>query len=327
MLDPPFLEVDRPPSPLVLDDHVRLDLVVGHREEAHAGTPAVAQRLGDRGEGIARGDHLGTYDMRGGVPIAQTEPGGFHPVGGELLLDREGLVGPAPALLLVDPTPQGVHHGVQVGADPETEEGDVVTGVADDGDLVVCGLVGAGRRVRSERGLEAAEETRAADTAGRYDYPHAPKSGRLVSCMGRLPRGGRDPSCPIRYRRSVNLRASAAIPPHRLRVRCPQCPPVPGRADSPDSPTICQASSDATAKQQRGTSLEQRNTGTPTPPRGLGPAGSGGRHDALGPHQAHHRGERVQRKFRPVHELGRRLLLWSHGHAASGSRGGPGLHQ
>ena len=82
------------------------------------------------------------------------------------------LVGAAPALALVDAAAEGVHHGVQVGTDPQPEQGDVVAGVADDGDLGVGERVGAGVEV----GAQAAQEPGAADAAGQGRDAHAAQS-------------------------------------------------------------------------------------------------------------------------------------------------------
>ncbi|GMA88422.1 hypothetical protein GCM10025868_36720 [Angustibacter aerolatus] len=78
-------------------------------------------------------------------------------------------VGPAPALRLLDAAAQRVHHGVEVGAHPQTEQRDVVAGVADDGDL---GLAARGVVGRGEGGQQAAQEAGAADAAGQCGDAH-----------------------------------------------------------------------------------------------------------------------------------------------------------
>ena len=128
---PPLLEVDRPPALVIGDDHVGLDPVVRHGQQPHAGPPPRAQRLRHLGERVAGGEHLRAHDVRGEVPVAQPEPLRLDPVGRELLLDREALIGPPPALLLVDAAAERVHDGVEVGADAEAEQGDVVARVHD----------------------------------------------------------------------------------------------------------------------------------------------------------------------------------------------------
>ena len=163
----------RPRRLRVVDHDVGLDPVVAHRQQPHAGrqAPAGAQRLGDLAQRVARVEHLGPDDVGGEVAVAEAEPGRPHAVRRQLVLDHEGLVGAAPALLLVDAAAEGVHHGVEVGADPQPEQRDVVAGVADDGD--VEGLVGAWRH----RGEQAAQEPGPADAAGRDDDVHGAQSG------------------------------------------------------------------------------------------------------------------------------------------------------
>src|SRR5690606_32136115 len=78
-----------------------------------------------------------------------------------------GLVGTPPALGLVVAAAQRVHNAVQVGADPQTVEGDVVTGVADDGD------VGVGHG-----GEHAAQETGGADPARQNGDSHGSSLSR-----------------------------------------------------------------------------------------------------------------------------------------------------
>ena len=70
------------------------------------------------------------------IAVAEREPGRVA-VRRRLLQHPPGLVGPAPAAGLVVAAAQGVHHGVQVGADPQAVQGDVVPGVADDRDVGV----------------------------------------------------------------------------------------------------------------------------------------------------------------------------------------------
>jgi hypothetical protein len=140
---------------------VRLDPVVGHRQQADARLPAFAQESRDLGQGLARAQQLGAQDVRGEIPVAKGEPGWPRAIGGQLIADGEGLVGSPPALFGVDAAAQGVHHGVQVWADAQAEQRDVVARVADHGDLRVgCG------------GLEAPQESRGAYAAREHGYPH-----------------------------------------------------------------------------------------------------------------------------------------------------------
>ncbi len=134
---PVLLEVHGLAALVGVHQYVRLDAVVRHRKQPDARVPPLAQRLGHRAERVPGAEHLGADDVRGEVAVAEAEPLGPDAVRRQFLLDREGLPGPAPALLLVDATAEGVHHGVEVGTDFQAEEMDVVAGVPDDGDLRV----------------------------------------------------------------------------------------------------------------------------------------------------------------------------------------------
>ena len=86
-------------SPSIVDGHMRLDAVVGHRQQPDARLPAGAQRLGDGAERIAGAEHLRTDDVGGEVAVAEPEPLGAHAVRRQLLLDggRSRRPGPSPA--------------------------------------------------------------------------------------------------------------------------------------------------------------------------------------------------------------------------------------
>ena len=167
----------RPPSSA--QDHLGLHAVIGHGEQPDAGLPAVAENPGGRGQGEAGAEHAGPVEMGGDVPVAQAEPVRPGAVGGELGQDGVGVAVAAPALLLVDPPAQGVHHGVEVGRDVEAEQADVVAGVADDGDL------GAGGG-----GFQPPQEAGGADPAGEHGDAHAGQSGNPWA--GGARRAGRD---------------------------------------------------------------------------------------------------------------------------------------
>src|SRR3954453_13728599 len=133
--DPPLLEVDRAQPLRVLDLDVRLDPLVGHRQQPDAERgqpPALAQPRRDLRQRQALAEQPGADDVRGEVAVAEGEPVRTLAVGGELPGYREPPVRPAPPLALVDAAAQGVHDGVEVGADPQAVQRDVVGGVADD---------------------------------------------------------------------------------------------------------------------------------------------------------------------------------------------------
>jgi hypothetical protein len=103
----------------------------------------------------------------GDVPVAEAEPVWPGAVGGELGQHGEGLLIPAPPLLLADAAAERVHDGVEVRADVQPEQADVIARIADDGDL--------GQR---RGGLQAAQEARGTHAAGQHGYPHEGKSRR-----------------------------------------------------------------------------------------------------------------------------------------------------
>ncbi len=132
--------------------------------------------------------------MRGHVAVAEGEPVRPRVVGDQLGGDLERLPGPAPPLLLVHTAPQRVHDGVEVGADPQAVQGDVVRGVADHGDLVGLALV----RAVGQVGEQAAQEAGPADAPGEGGDAHdgdpcAPSS--RASLGRRAPGGCRWPIC------------------------------------------------------------------------------------------------------------------------------------
>ncbi len=76
------------PALVVLDDHVRLDPVVAHRQQPDAGLPAGAERGGDLREREPGGQHLRAHQVGREVAVAEPEPrAGLDAVGRELLLD------------------------------------------------------------------------------------------------------------------------------------------------------------------------------------------------------------------------------------------------
>ena len=152
------------PLGLVLDDDMGLDGEVRHRQERDASIgqpPAGAQSGGHLGEREALPQPLAARDVGPEVAVAEAEPLRLGPVCRELALDSVGLVRPTPALVLVDATAKGVHDRVEVRADAQPEQRDVVTGVADHGDR---GVGQGGRAV--EVGAQTTQEACTAHSAG-----------------------------------------------------------------------------------------------------------------------------------------------------------------
>ena len=73
--------------------------------------------------------------MGRGVAVAEPKPVGLHAVRSQLGLDRKGFILAAPTTFDADATAEGVHHGVQVGADLQSKKADVITGIGDNGDF------------------------------------------------------------------------------------------------------------------------------------------------------------------------------------------------
>ncbi len=177
--NPPLLEVDRALAAIaVVDDHVGLDRHVGHRHQLDAAlrqAPARGEPGGHVAERGALPEPLRPHDVGAEVEVAEREPLRHSAVGGELGLHPVALVGPAPALALVHAVAEGVEQRVEVGADPQAEQGDVVAGVRDDGD----------RRVREAGGgvevvAQAADEAGSADAARKGRDVHVRESVRRV---------------------------------------------------------------------------------------------------------------------------------------------------
>ena len=122
-----------------------LDRVVAHRQQVQAlagQAPPVRQSRGDLREGEPLAEPLRPDDVGAQVEVAQAEPLRLCAVCRELGLDPVALLGAAPALALMDAAAEGVEQGVQVRTDAQAPQGDVVAGVADDGDLVLTRRAG-----------------------------------------------------------------------------------------------------------------------------------------------------------------------------------------
>ena len=118
------------------DDDVGFASVVGGGQQSRAGIPARAQGLGDRRQRIAGPQHLAAHQVGGQVTVAQPEPVRLHAVRREFLLGVPGFVAVAPPAFGVDTAAQGVHAGVEVGADAHAVHPGVVADVDDRGQFV-----------------------------------------------------------------------------------------------------------------------------------------------------------------------------------------------
>ena len=191
---PPFLEVNKftllrsdNSFWMTIDFDFGFDFIIGHRQQLDAGLPPRAQDAGDLGQRLALGEQLGADDVRGEVEVAEGEPGGACAVGFEFPAHGKRLARAAPALLLVAAAAERVHHRIEVRAYPQAEQGDVVGGVANDGD----GGVGGRRK-------QAAQEARAADASGQDGDPHEESMTRGGRPAAVGPNPGPPRSCTFR---------------------------------------------------------------------------------------------------------------------------------
>ena len=184
--DPPLLEVHGPlAARSVVQDDVGLDRGVGHRQQGQA-TGRQPPPVGEPGRDLREGEPLPEPQrpghVRTHVAVPEPEPLRTHSVCGELALDVVRLVRAPPALGLVDAAAQRVEDGVEVGTDAQPEEGDVVSGVADDGDVGALELRGA-----VDVGEQATQEAGAPDPAGEGGDVHGRESVTVRSGARRLP--------------------------------------------------------------------------------------------------------------------------------------------
>ena len=103
--------------------------------------------------------------MGGQVAVAEAEPIRLHAVGGEFLLGVPGFVAVPPAAFGVDAAAEGVHAGVEIGADAHAVHPGVVADVDDRGQLVSVAIRSAGELAQAEQMLHTQQEARAADAA------------------------------------------------------------------------------------------------------------------------------------------------------------------
>ena len=112
MLHPPLLKMyGALGAALVVDHDVRLDRRVGHRQQGHplvGQPPALRETLDDGAERHTLTEPLAARDVGAEVAVAQPEPLRLRAIRGQFALYGVRLVGPAPALTLVDTATQGV---------------------------------------------------------------------------------------------------------------------------------------------------------------------------------------------------------------------------
>ena len=201
----------------VVDDHVGLHPVVGHRQQRHA--RAASARTAPRSTSAAGSprQHRGPGDVGGEVPVAEAEPVRPGAVGGQLGQHGERLPArPQPCSSLMPP-PSVYITVSRSGLTCRPNRHDVVARVADHGDL------GVGRG-----GLEAAQEAGGADAAGQNGDAH---SGSLATRAVPPPSPRRAPRAPHAggmprtwRRRGDRRRARQPVPSRKIRPDFPVIP-------------------------------------------------------------------------------------------------------
>src|SRR5262245_48262611 len=158
-------------SSVEADGHVGTHRVVRHREQRDTRPPAFAQPSGYRRQRQSLGQQLTAQDVRRHVKVAEAEPVRTGAVGGQLAEYGVALAVPPPALLLANTSAERVHDRVEVWTHLQAERHEVVTGVADHGDVGIRG-----------RSAQAAQEPGGTDPAGQNCDAHAgslpPHSGQ-----------------------------------------------------------------------------------------------------------------------------------------------------
>jgi len=143
-------------------DDVRLDLVVGGRDEVNAEIPPCGDAVRCLAEGEPVSQKRCAGEVRADVEVAEGEPRPADAVGAQFAADPLALAHPAPAALLVVLAGERVHDRVEVGGDAQPTQPHVVADVDDGGDL------GAFRR----RCAQAAQEPGAANAAAEHRDLH-----------------------------------------------------------------------------------------------------------------------------------------------------------
>ena len=171
-----------------INDDMRLDRHIGHRQQPDAAigqAPTLRESGGDLTEREALTQPLRAHDVRGQIQVAEGEPLGERAVCRELGLDPRRLLRAPPALTFVDSAAQGVQQRVDIGADPQTVQGQVIAGIGNHRDL----RPGQGRS-GGEVVHQAADEPGATHATGEDSDLHGPQcviSEPLIGVLVTLP--------------------------------------------------------------------------------------------------------------------------------------------
>ena len=151
------------------------EAVVRRGQQARLDPERLGEPQRDRRERLAASQRLGAHEVQAEVEVPEPEPV-FASEGAHGLQRAPGLVRASPAAQLVVQPCERVQDRVQVRRDVQPEHFDVVTDVADHGDLT-----------RLDDIDQSLDEPRAAHTAGEDDDPHTCTRSAGVSTSSRRP--------------------------------------------------------------------------------------------------------------------------------------------
>jgi hypothetical protein len=125
----------------------------------------------------------------GEVTVTEFEPVGLHAVAHQFLFGMPGFVAVSPAALRVDAAAEGVHAGVEVGADTHPVHPGVVADVDDRTQLMVTGGCERARKLaQTQQPLDTKQKAGAADAADQNRDLHIARQYARRRCGLRLAR-------------------------------------------------------------------------------------------------------------------------------------------
>ena len=223
-------------EPAILGPDTGPDRLIGHRQQARADAQARREVERHVGEPGAATQGLGPPDVGPEVTVPEPEPGRCA-VAFEHRGRVPGLVTEPPAGRVVREPGERVHDRVEVGADREPVELEVVPGVDDDREVDGALVRPALPACRRER--EAVAHLRAAEAAGEHGHGrawsvHAIVGPVRVSRPGarrRARHGGGSSRAPGVRKLRRSSAPSSRVPPRGSGAPSPRCPPrpAPGR--------------------------------------------------------------------------------------------------
>lgn len=136
---PPLLKMDEFARRVFIcrlgEAHVSFYRLIAHRQQANPRLPAPTEKCGRLAQALAARQQVAAHDMGCQIEVAEGKPVETAPIGGDFHRGTAGLIRSSPALLLGNSSPEGVHDRVEVGADSQPVEGEIVADVGDHGDF------------------------------------------------------------------------------------------------------------------------------------------------------------------------------------------------